>query len=301
MHFIISIIYLYLYLYLFQRHVRQRIPPFTQFPVKPVRRRAQAVHRSRHDCWRDRRRRPRLHPFHQLPPDVEPLTKGGRIPPAAAELLFQLPHRRRPVQPLEPLLQKRLHRGVAPAERLYWTAFRAGCRPSLVAAIGGVQGCSRGGGGIKSPRRRCRRNRRSKRPLQAVRLENIVLDILRRYLDEHPRPSNGSGGGSSGGGEDCRQLCRLFPQGLLQGLPHEIGGCCRRRQRRSQQPILADGQAITDGTHSIGDGGYHAANGNVGGIFLHSLGGANLLRKRRPSRVFKEGEPPKTQLRELRL
>ena len=38
----------------------------------------------------------------RLPPDVEPLAKGGSIAPAATEPFLQLLHRRRPAQPLEP-------------------------------------------------------------------------------------------------------------------------------------------------------------------------------------------------------
>jgi len=127
--------------------------------------------------------------------------------------------------------------------------------------------------------------------LQAVRRQNTVLDILRGYHDEHPRPLG------DGGGEYRRQLRRL----LLQGPPYEVGGHRRRRQRRPQQPILADGQAVTDGTHSVDDVRHHAANSDVGGVLLHRLSGANPLRKRQPGGVLKESVCPKKQPRELRL
>jgi hypothetical protein len=127
--------------------------------------------------------------------------------------------------------------------------------------------------------------------LQAVRLQNAVLDILRRHRDEHPWPLR------DGGREYRRQLRRQ----LLQGPPYEVGGHRRRRQRRPQQPILADGQAVTDGAHSVDDVRHHAANSDMGGVLLHRLSGANPLRKRRPGWVLKESVCPKKQPRELRL
>jgi hypothetical protein len=67
-------------------------------------------------------------------------------------------------------------------------------QPSGQAAGGGSDSGGRGsedGGGIRrSPRRR----RRGKRPLQAVRLQDALLDILRRHHDEHPWPLRGGGG-----------------------------------------------------------------------------------------------------------
>ena len=69
----------------------------------------------------------------------------------------------------------------------------------------------------------------------------------------------------------------------------------------TKQPVLADGQTVADGAHSVGHDRHHAANSDVGGILLHRLGGANPLREGRPGGVFKEGEPPETRPRELRL
>jgi hypothetical protein len=57
---------------------------------------------------------------------------------------------------------------------------------------------------------------------------------------------------------------------------------------------VTDVQAVTDGAHSVGDDGYHAADSDVGGLFLYRLSGANPLCERWLSRVFEEGESPKT-------
>jgi hypothetical protein len=59
----------------------------------------------------------------------------------------------------------------------------------------------------------------------------------------------------------------------------------RRRRAESQQPILTDGQAVTDGADGVGGDGHHAANSDVGGLLLHRLGGANPLCEGRPGRT----------------
>ena len=93
-------------------------------------------------------------------------------------------------------------------------------------------------------------------------------------------PSLTSSGGATtrtrGRREHGHQLRRL----VVQGLPHEVGGHRRRRQRRPQQPVLAHGKTIADGAHGIGDDGHHAADGDVGAILLHRLGGAYPVPRR---------------------
>ncbi len=59
----------------------------------------------------------------------------------------------------------------------------------------------------------------------------------------------------------------------------------RRRRAQSQQPILTDGQAVTDGANGIGGDRHHAVNSDMGGLLLHRLGGANPLLEGRPGRA----------------